>query len=248
MPRLALSLALAATLATALAACTSAGAFLDDARRRDALAVDEEFAPPDPAASDPAAPASAARDTGPAWIVVTGGQVAGRAEDHDAAAAAHPAVDGHRFVFRARDLTPPVVSLAYLPADGGVAGQGLATALGVDVTEGATGDVTLRHGLATARLRLDQGRALELELSAPGSTEPTRLRVAFDPSFDGALLLPAAAARGLGLAAHELPGRATVRVALGRPFEALRALAQVRIPALEAEGRVEALSPAPSAR
>jgi hypothetical protein len=229
---------LLALVLTAAGACSGRAAFLDAARRRDSRAVVEELQP----TGDPE-PGAAERGTGDDWIVVTGGRVAGRAPDHEAAVRTHVAVDDHRYVFRMRDLTPQDVELAFLPAGGGVAGAELAAALGVDVEEGSIGDVTLRRGMSSVRLRVDDGRPLELEVSAPGAAARTRLLLTFDPSFDGTLLLPVPVAERLGLSKHELPGRARVRVALGRPFEAVRSLAVVRIPALDAENTVEVLTP-----
>lgn len=135
--------------------------------------------------------------------------------------------------------------MAFLPDGGLVAGQAFVAALR------ATASWSPGQQLVLERLgrRREMGEAprLAIEVETLDREHRETLDVVFDPDFDGSLVLPAAVAQRLRLHLFEVPGRADVQVALGRPFEARRAMVLVRISAIDAAGPVEALFEVPSA-
>jgi hypothetical protein len=221
----------------AAAGCTPSHVSRTTQRARAHVLIDEKGDALFAEAGDPG-------DTGGPWIVIEDGRVAGTGATLDTALklAGEP-LTVHRYVFRAADLAPAEVRVAFVPKDGMVAGRGLTDALGIDVDQGATGAVTLKRGSRRLRLDVAQGRRLRLVLSSLDRIHTRTLDVLFDPDFNGSLLLSADAAQRLGLARSERPGEGLVQVALGRPFAAQRATARVRVDALDAEGVVETYAP-----
>lgn len=184
------------------------------------------------------------------YLAVQGGSLAGAAllpDDAVRAAAGRDADPPHRFVFRAEDRGDRLYRMAFLPEGGRVAGRRVFEALGLRVQLLPGSGVLLgRPGRPWAFGAAPDGRlAIELRSLDRGTAET--IDIAVDPEFDGGLLLDRGTAERLGLRRHEIPGRAEVQVALGRPFDARRALVLVSVPQASASGVVEALVEAPPA-
>lgn len=219
-----------------LAGCASA-ARVDpaaDARRRDTDAI-----------------AAAAEIDGPKyasqWIVVQDGAVAAAAASPDTAvrAATRPGSSpAHRYVFRAADRGSRSYRLAYLPDGGIVAGRAFLASLGLESIPAAGHPPLIRRRTGGVSLDLARTPRLALAVSTSDGVQRAMISAAFDPDFDGGLLLTEAAASQLGLVRWEVPGDGDVQVVLGRPFNARRAFVAVSVEALGASGSVEALWPA----
>lgn len=192
-----------------------------------------------------AEPETAPFETGPTdWVVVADGAIQGRgATLDDALRDAGEDESRHRFVFQEPDLAPLSVNLAFLPEGGRAAGRGLVAALGLTLTQGATGTVTLEHSGKRVRLTVDNARQLRVRVATPDGSQHQDLDIPFDPDFGGHLLLDGGLARTLQLERFERPGEGTVHVALGRPFNTRRSTVRISIPALGVEGLVEAFHP-----
>jgi hypothetical protein len=242
----------AATLALALAAaalcgCASGGGDVDGQRRKD-----EEFL---------ATKAGDLFEKKPrSWAVVQGGEAVASgptADDAVRLAAGRPATSGgasspvvHRFVFRKDDPGARLHRLAYMPDGGLVAGRQFLSDLGFRVvSSGSSGrgrPLVLEHRGARRTIDLAERPRLRIEvgpLAGATDTAAAPLDVPLDPDFDGPLLLPDAATPDLALDLAEIPGRAEVQVALGRPFAARRAWVAVTCPDLGVGGVVEVLVP-----
>jgi hypothetical protein len=219
--------------AALLAACSSTpkGDPAGDARRADEDAVAVR-------ATDLDGPGYAGR-----WVIVQDGDVAAAgATLADALHAVPPgrAAPAHRFVFRPQDRGPREYRMVYLAEGGIVAGRKFLADLGLE-TVGAGAETSLRRRGGTRTALLEDGRRLTLEVAAPDGSARRTVTAVCDPDFDGTLVLPRAVATELGLECFEVPGTADVQVALARPFLAHRALADVRLPALDAGGPAEVL-------
>ena len=229
------SLALAAALAGT--ACTSIPRAADEQRRQDAEWVATKGA-------------ELTAKTPRTWFAVQGANVVATgptADDAIRAAARAGAAPFHRFVFRKDDAGDRLHRLAFLPGGGLVAGRKALADLGLRVVgSGSAGSgrpiVLERHG---SRRTLDLAKTprLRFDIAPLGGTTAVSLDVTVDPDFDGPLLLPADAVKDLDLALAEIPGRAEVQVALGRPFEGRRAWVTVKCEALDASGAVETIVP-----
>jgi len=184
------------------------------------------------------------------YLVVQGGDlVAAAFLPDDAVRAAERRGDDppHRFVFRAEDRGDRLYRMAFLPEGGRVAGKRVFEAMGLRVQLLPGSGVLLgRPGRPWAFGAAPDGRlAIEVQSLDRGTTET--IDIAVDPEFDGGLLLDRETAERLGLGRQEIPGRAEVQVALGRPFDARRSLVLVSVPQASASGVVEALVEAPPA-
>lgn len=227
----------AVALLLVLAGCTSA-ARVDpaaEARRRDADAVGA-------LASEIDGPKYASR-----WIVVQEGAVAASAPTADAAvrtASKSGPSPAHRFVFRAADRGPRSYRMAYLPDGGIVAGRAFLASLGLESIPAAGHPPLIRRRTGGGSVDLARSPRLVLRVATPDGAQRASISAAFDPDFDGGLLLSDAAARQLGLVRWEIPGESDVQVVLGRPFNARRAFVAVSVEALGASGTVEVLWPA----
>ena len=183
------------------------------------------------------------------WVVVQDGEVAGAgATPVEAVQAAHALHEigselpapAHRYVFRPQDRGPREYRMAYLSEGGIVAGRGFLEQMGLE-TVGLGAQTSLRRKGDSSVAPLGDGRRFTLDIAPPGGAAPLTLAAVLDPDFDGTLVLPRAVALGLALQLFEVPGTADVQVALARPFRAHRAVVDVRVVALGAAGRSEAL-------
>jgi hypothetical protein len=228
-----------ALLAAALLAACSTGPKPDavvDARRRDEDAV---------AARDPDDP----RDAGK-WIVVQHGEAVAAASLPDDAvrAAEQSSPDAlHRFVYRPSDRGQRLYRMAYVPDGGVAAGRKFLADLGLEATSSAGRAAGLRRHGGGAGIDLTQTPRFAIEVASLDGSARVQLAAAYDPDFDGGLLVTRAAAAALHLERFELPGGADVQVALGRPFTAARATAIVTVSALQTSGPAEVVfeTPAP---
>jgi hypothetical protein len=218
--------------AVLLAACAS-GPRTDpvaEARQRDveALAAPETETPDDPRH----------------WIVVQDGAVAAVASFVDDAvrAAQEKAPDPvHRFVFRPADRGDRMYRMTYLPDGGIVVGRRFLEDLGLETTTAA--------GRATGVRRRDGGTPIDLtrtpriavDVTSLDGADSVSLTAAYDPDFEGGLLVPRSTAAALHLERAETPGRTDVLVAIARPFSAIRATAFVHVPDLQVSGPAEVL-------
>ena len=188
-----------------------------------------------------AAPALSAKH-GTKYIVVANGGVAAVASLPDDAVRA-AADSPHRFIFRAADGGPRMYRTTYLPVGGAAVGRKVFENLGYHVTGGGGRPLVLVSG-GTRRV-IDPATAprLSIAVSTLDGTVSRTLEFPVDPDFDGGLLLTTLLGDEFQTAQSEVPGDAEVQVALGRPFEARRALLLVRIASLGVSGVVEALVP-----
>jgi hypothetical protein len=208
-----------------------------EARRRDQDAV---------AARDADDPLDSGR-----WIVVQDGAVAAVASlPDDAVRAADAESPGalHRFVYRPSDAGQHLYRMAYVPDGGVAAGRRFLADLGLQTT-GSAGRVTGLHR-AGGGPAIDLGRVprFAIEVESLDGTARVTLTAAYDPDFDGGLLVPRETAAALRLERFEIPGGADVQVALGRPFSAARATAIVTVPELQASGPAEIVYETPAPR
>ena len=226
-----------AVVAAALLAACSMGPKADavgDARRidEDAVAARE--------ADDP-------RDAGQ-WIVVQHGDVAAVASlPDDAVRAAEAKLPNavHRFVYRPSDCGQRLYRMAYVPDGGVAAGRRFLADLGLQATGPA--------GRATGLIRRGGGDGIDLtrtprfaiDVAALDGSAHVTLTAAYDPDFDGGLLVPRETAAALHLERFEIPGGADVQVALARPFHAARATAIVTVTALQTSGPAEVVFETP---
>jgi hypothetical protein len=238
--RTALVLCAALSLVAPLAACRSKPLDLEAQRK-----LDEEFL------ATNAEDLFVAHPSG--FAAVQGGESAGSAPTADEAAElAESKAAGrtlHRFVFRKDDAGERLHRMAFLPAGGLVAGRAFLAQLGFRVVSaGGTGAartlVVERMGLLTT-IDLAAHPRLRLELGPVAGPHDLVLDVPLDPDFDGPLLLPMELAKDLRLELAEIPGKAEVQVALGRPFAARRSWATANCPGLYATQLVEVLVEAP---
>jgi hypothetical protein len=232
--------AAALALALALPACASAPTDVEAQRKRDreflATKAGDLFA-----------------DAPRSYAIVQTGDAAGSGPTADDAArlAASKAPPGtlHRFIFRKDDAGDRLHRMTFLPEGGLVAGRAFLARLGYRVVSvGSSGPgrpLVLERRGSRRTIDLAAHPRLSLELGPLAGTPVVPLDVPLDPDFDGPLLLPAALTAGLDLELAEIPGRAEVQVALGRPFEARRAWVVARSTDLGVTEAVEVLVPAP---
>jgi hypothetical protein len=223
-------------VALASSACTTvASGAQDEARRRDEEVVVASAAEIDKRGTLP-------------WIVIQDGVLAafGASPAEAIRAAPQGARAAHRFVFRADDRGDRFHRLAFLPQSGVVAGRRLFDDLGFRIVSVGTGPerrvVVERRG-ERRTLDLATSPALGLTLTPIDGGATVAVDVPFDPDFDGPLVVPAETARPLATERAEIPGRADVHVALGRPFSGRRAWVSARCDALDASGLVEVVVP-----
>ena len=220
-----------ALLAAALLAACSSGPKPDpvgDARRLDEDAV---------AARDADDPHDAGK-----WIVVQHGEAVAVASLPDDAvrAAELTSPDAlHRFVYRPADRGQRLYRMAYVPDGGVAAGRRFLADLGLETTGPAGRATGLRRRGGAAGIDLTQTPRFAIEVASLDGSAHVTLAAAYDPDFDGGLLVPRAAASALHLERFEIPGGADVQVALGRPFSAARATAIVTVVALQTSGPAE---------
>jgi len=228
---------LLAGAALALAACSSAPRpkTVEAARKLDADAV---------------AAASAQIDETPPqrFVVVQWGKIVASASLPDDAvrAAERDEKDAlHRFVFRRADRGPKLYRMAYVAEGGVVAGRRFLSDLGLEVSVTPGKPPMLRKKGAAQWTDLAGSPRFDVAVATLDGAVRETFSAAFDPDFDGGLLLPADAAVRLALERYEIPGDAEVQVALGRPFAARRATVLVRVDLLHAAGPVEAVCRVP---
>ncbi len=224
---------LALTLvAAACATSTRESPALEDARRKD-----DEWVAANAATLDGAPYAKR-------WVVVQEGGIVGAAALPDDAvrAAESTARDvPHRFVFRPEDRGTRPMRLAYVAEGGIVVGRKFLAELSVESVGPPGRPPLLKRKGGTRGVDLSRSQRLEIELTALDGSAHEKVSAAFDPDFDGGLLLTREAAAALSLERFEIPGGADVQVALGRPFRAHRATLSAKCPALQVSGLVEAV-------
>jgi len=220
-----------ACLAAALLAACAVSQRADpvgDARRVDQDAV---------AARDADDPLDAGR-----WIVVQHGGVAAVASLPDDAVRAADAESPdalHRFVYRPSDAGRHLYRMAYVPDGGVAAGRRFLADLGLATTGPAARPTGLHRADGGAAIDLGRVPRFEIEIESLDGAARVTLTAAYDPDFDGGLLVPRQTAAALRLERFEIPGGADVQVALGRPFNAARATAVVTVPELQTSGPAE---------
>ena len=174
-----------------------------------------------------------------AWVAIADGEASPAASMEEAHQIAPLAP--HRYVFQPAEAGDTRPRMAYLPASALIAGREFATKLGLTLRRDARGSAILTRG--EKRVAAEAGGSLLLRISAPDGSAATTAAVLLDPDFRGPLLISPPVAETLGLRRFEVPGRAHVDVALGRPFSARRARVLITIEELGVSGLVEALCP-----
>lgn len=178
------------------------------------------------------------------WVVVQRGEIAAAAALPDDAVRAVEASAGdvvHRFVFRPADRGTRSMRLAYVAEGGIVVGRRFLADLGVESVGPAGRPPLLKRKGGSRGVDLGRTPRIEIDASSLDGSRHLAISAAYDPDFDGGLLLTRDAAESLSLALFEIPGGADVQVALGRPFRAHRATLLAKCPALQVEGYVEAV-------
>lgn len=221
-----------ALLASACATTALESPALEDARRKD-----DEFVAANGATLD--GPPYAKR-----WVVVQRGEVVGAAAlPDDAVRAAESSAKDvvHRFVFRPEDRGTRPMRLAYLAEGGIVAGRRFLADMGAEAVGPPGRPAQLKRKGAMRGVDLSHTPRLEIELTSLDGAAHATVSAAFDPDFDGGLLLTREVAASLALERFEIPGGADVQVALGRPFRAHRATLIAKCGALQVSGFAEAV-------
>jgi hypothetical protein len=175
------------------------------------------------------------------YVVVQNGAVAAIAslpDDAVRAARAKSAAVRHRFVFRPVDRGERLWRMAYVAQGGVVAGRRFLDDLGLEAVGPPGRPPLLRRRGGAGGLDLAK-TPLRLELSTLEGAAAETVDAAYDPDFDGTLLLPRDVATRLSLELYEIPGAADVQVALGRPFRARRATVLAKVAGFLAAGPIE---------
>ena len=176
------------------------------------------------------------------WVVVQKGIVVASAslpDDAVRAAQAKDAPASHRFVFRPGDRGTPLYRLAYLAEGGVVVGRRFLADLSLEAAGAAGRPPVVRRKTGGTGVDLAQTRRLVIEIASLDASVRRTISAAYDPDFDGGLLVTREVAAALHLERFEIPGGAQVQVALGRPFRAHRATVIAKIQALETSGPAE---------
>jgi len=176
------------------------------------------------------------------YVVVQDGDVAATATLADDAvrlAAEKSPTPAHRFVFRPAERGTPNYRMAFLAEGGVVVGRRFLEALGLEAV-GAPGRASVvRAKGARTGFDLPPTARLAVEVTTLDGATRRTIQAVYDPDFDGPLLVPVAVAAEFALERYEVPGRADIQVAIGRPFRAHRATVLADVPALSASGTVE---------
>jgi hypothetical protein len=177
------------------------------------------------------------------WIAVQNGAIAGTSAlpvDAVGQAASKDPDVLHRFVFRPGERGPKSARLAYIAEGGVVAGPALLASLGLTAKASAPGRPrVIRARVGGGSLDLATTPRLVLELRTLDSSATTTVSAAYDPDFDGPLLVTDAVAEALRLERFEIPGGCDVQVAVSRPFLAHRATVIAHLEALNATAPAE---------
>lgn len=167
----------------------------------------------------------------------TESEAARLAEEKDPGAA-------HRFVFRPARRGDRMLRTAWLPQGGVAVGRGFLEDLGFRVRASAPGTLSLDGPGGRKTLDLARDPLVRVVVRTLDGRRTVEVAAAVDRDFDGGLLLAPEHGAALGVVRWETPGRAEVQIALGRPFDARRAIVLAEVPALGAAAApVEALVP-----
>lgn len=232
----------AAVVALVLAACAS--------RPAGPRGEEESRAKDDEALAARAAEIAGAADA-KRWVVVQRGEIAAGASFPDDAvrAAKSKAADvAHRYVFRPADRGDRLFRMAYVAQGGVVVGRVFLENLGLEAVGVAGRPPLLRRKGAGGGIDLAKTPRLPLDLTTLDDATRISVDAAYDPDFDGGLLVPRELAASLALPLYEIPGAAEVQVALGRPFRARRATVLAKVPGLGPRGPVEVVFEAMSTK